>query len=277
MLGWMQLANGEAAQAIKILRPLVHNFGLAPFPGWPSLALWLLAEAQLGTGAHEDAAASLEQAASIARTAALTWVLGRAALVRAKLLAREGDWLGSESLVHQALSQGGDAGDRLGLVDAVEFLAELVIEQGSVKQGVRLLAAAQSHREHLGYSRFPASQAHHVAAIARARESLDPADFAAGWAEGAELSAEEAIAYAARGRGERKRPTRGWESLTPSELQVVRLVGEHLSNPEVAKRLFISRATVKSHLVHIFSKLGIDSRSELAAQAAKRGLVRRPE
>jgi DNA-binding CsgD family transcriptional regulator len=51
------------------------------------------------------------------------------------------------------------------------------------------------------------------------------------------------------------------------------LVGEHLSNPEVAKRLFISRATVKSHLVHIFSKLGIDSRSELAAEAAKRGLV----
>ncbi len=53
---------------------------------------------------------------------------------------------------------------------------------------------------------------------------------------------------------------------------MVRLVGEHLSNPEVAARLFVSRATVKTHLVHIFTKLGIDSRSELAAAAI---LIRR--
>jgi DNA-binding CsgD family transcriptional regulator len=50
---------------------------------------------------------------------------------------------------------------------------------------------------------------------------------------------------------------------------VVRLVGEHLSNPEIATRLFVSRATVKTHLVHIFSKLGIDSRSALAAEALR--------
>ena len=43
-----------------------------------------------------------------------------------------------------------------------------------------------------------------------------------------------------------------------------------MSNPEIAARLFISRATVKTHLVHIFSKLGIDSRSELAAEVARR-------
>ncbi len=96
-------------------------------------------------------------------------------------------------------------------------------------------------------------------------------------AQGAKLSAEESIAYAARGRGERRRPTTGWASLTPSELAVVRLVGQHLSNPEIASRLFVSRATVKTHLVHVFSKLGIDSRSEVAAGAIKRGITRPPE
>ena len=46
-------------------------------------------------------------------------------------------------------------------------------------------------------------------------------DFDAAWAEGAALSTEEAIAYAQRGRGERKRPTSGWASLTPTERDVV--------------------------------------------------------
>ena len=53
---------------------------------------------------------------------------------------------------------------------------------------------------------------------------------------------------------------------------VARLVARHLSNPEISQRLFISRATVKTHLVHIFVKLGIRSRSELAAEAIQRGL-----
>src|SRR5262249_2035761 len=97
-------------------------------------------------------------------------------------------------------------------------------------------------------------------------------EFAGAWAEGAKLSMEEAIAYAARDRGERRRPTAGWTSLTPTEVKVVRLVGQHLSNPEIAARMFVSRATVKTHLVHIFAKLGIDSRSELASEAIRRGV-----
>lgn len=49
-------------------------------------------------------------------------------------------------------------------------------------------------------------------------------DFEAAWAEGAELSTEEVIAYAQRGRGARKRPSSGWTALTPTELDVARLV-----------------------------------------------------
>ncbi len=105
------------------------------------------------------------------------------------------------------------------------------------------------------------------AALARARAKLG--DFTSLWSAGAKLSSEEAIAYATRGRGERKRPATGWASLTPSELEIARLVGQHLSNPEIAARLFVSRATVKTHLVHVFAKLGVDSRSALAAEAVK--------
>jgi DNA-binding CsgD family transcriptional regulator len=58
----------------------------------------------------------------------------------------------------------------------------------------------------------------------------------------------------------------GWESLTQSELRVVRLVAEGLTNRQVAAQLFVSPHTVDSHLRHSFSKLGVTSRVELTRQ-----------
>jgi ATP/maltotriose-dependent transcriptional regulator MalT len=61
--------------------------------------------------------------------------------------------------------------------------------------------------------------------------------------------------------------TNGWAALTTSELTVARLVAEGLTNREVAERLFVSPHTVNSHLRHVFLKLGITSRVELARVA----------
>ncbi len=82
-------------------------------------------------------------------------------------------------------------------------------------------------------------------------------EFDAAWAEGAAMSTEEAIAYARRGRGERKRPASGWQALTPTELDVVRLVAEGLPNKDIATRLFVSPRTVQTHLTHVYTKLGL--------------------
>jgi DNA-binding CsgD family transcriptional regulator len=71
-------------------------------------------------------------------------------------------------------------------------------------------------------------------------------------------------------RGARRRPPTGWESLTPTEHRVVDLVVEGLSNPKIGERLFISRRTVQTHLAHVFTKLGISSRTQLAAEATRR-------
>lgn len=75
-------------------------------------------------------------------------------------------------------------------------------------------------------------------------------------------------------RGGRRRPTSGWESLTPTEVEVVDLVAQGLSNPEVGHRLHVSRKTVETHLSHVFGKLGVTSRAALAAEAARRESVR---
>jgi DNA-binding CsgD family transcriptional regulator len=56
----------------------------------------------------------------------------------------------------------------------------------------------------------------------------------------------------------------GWESLTKAEAKMADLVAKGLSNPEIARRLFISRRTVQSHVSHALEKLGLSSRVELA-------------
>jgi DNA-binding CsgD family transcriptional regulator len=83
------------------------------------------------------------------------------------------------------------------------------------------------------------------------------------------------VAYAARKGGGRKRPATGWASLTPAELEVVRLASEGLLNDAIARRLFITPGTVKVHLTQIFAKLGITTRAELAARAASHDLTAR--
>ncbi len=98
---------------------------------------------------------------------------------------------------------------------------------------------------------------------------MDHNDFDAAWAEGAALSTEEAIGYPQRGRGERKRASSGWESLTPAELDVVGLVTEGLGNKDIATRLFLSPRTVQAHLTHVYTKLGIASRFQLIQEAAR--------
>jgi DNA-binding NarL/FixJ family response regulator len=107
-------------------------------------------------------------------------------------------------------------------------------------------------------------------ATAACRQALGETEFDAAWAEGVALSTEEAVAYARRGRGERRRPTSGWESLTPTERDVVRHAAEGLGNKDIAERLFISPRTVQTHLTHVYSKLGLTSRIQLVQEAARR-------
>lgn len=61
--------------------------------------------------------------------------------------------------------------------------------------------------------------------------------------------------------------------LSAREIEVLSLVAEGLSNRAIAKQLFVSEATVKSHLVHAFTKLDVDNRTAAVVAARERGLI----
>ncbi|RMI30996.1 LuxR C-terminal-related transcriptional regulator [Nocardia stercoris] len=62
-------------------------------------------------------------------------------------------------------------------------------------------------------------------------------------------------------------------ALTPREVEVLRLVADGHSNREIARQLFLGETTVKSHLVHIYAKLGVKSRTSAVARARERGAL----
>ena len=69
---------------------------------------------------------------------------------------------------------------------------------------------------------------------------------------------------------------RAEEALTGREIEVLELVARGSSNADVAARLFISEATVKTHLLHIFGKLGVDDHTAAVVSAMERGIIALP-
>ena len=201
------------------------------------------------------------------------WFMAQALTTRARVALAENEPGQAERDVHDALTRAAETRAHLFVPDLLECLVHLAHLAGSHLEAARLLGAAHGVRERTGIVRFRVYDADYEALMQATRQALSDKDFDEAWAAGAALSTDEAIAYARRGRGERKRPPSGWDSLTPTERDVVRLVSEGLGNKDIGDRLFISPRTVQTHLTHVYAKLGLTSRMQLAQEAARRSVL----
>ena len=245
----------EAARQYTAMDPM-----LAPMHIWAALA-------PLACG---DLAAARRWADDVV-SATKGWSLAAAWTSRARVEIARGEFDAAERDAYEALDLAARLKGDLIVPVALDCLAITAAEADNHQLATRLFGAADAAYRRMGMVRFKVLEADDERKIAALREVLGENDFDAAWAEGAALSLGEAVAYAQRGRGERKRPSTGWESLTRAELDVVRLVSEGLGNKEVAARLFVSPRTVQAHLTHIYTKLGLTSRVQLAQEAARHG------
>ena len=172
---------------------------------------------------------------------------------------------------HEAAGVAVEHDFRLVAVDALEGLAGAAAAAESWVECLRLAAAASPAA---GRDRVPMAFRLRAASPRRRRgrrhRGARTRRASAATAEGGALGWREAVAYAGRARGERQRPSHGWAALTPTELRVVALAAEGLTNPQIAERLLMGRATVKTHLDHAFTKTGLHSRTGLAAEYVRR-------
>jgi len=230
----IQEAGGELGQALATMTgawDTCARLGLAL--DYPAVGADLvrLALASGDIGRARDASAAVTE---VAARNEVPWMTGAA--LRCRGLIED------DAEILQAAAGACAGGSRpLGLALACEDAGAAFARQGRLDRARPLLDQALGIYERLGAARD----------LARAEATLREAGIRRGR------------------RGTRGRPQIGWASLTPAEHAVAGLVAEGLSNPQIGERLYISRRTVQTHLAHMFAKLDIATRAQLAADVTR--------
>jgi DNA-binding CsgD family transcriptional regulator len=216
---------GRYEEAAAAAGEVVTN-GILP---WLSMwALFELVEAAEGVGDTDRARDALDQLAATTQPAGSCFALGIEARCRA--LVADGD--GAEDSYREAIEKLDRAGVRTELARAHLLYGEWLRREGRLSEARERLRAADEMFTEIGMEAF----------AERARGEL-----------------------VAAGAKPRKRPLDPREELTSQEEQIARLARDGLTNAEIGTQLFLSARTVEWHLHKVFGKLGIDSRSGLAA------------
>lgn len=260
--GRLDVAAGEVETSFEILGSLMPMMG--------AICRSVQALVAIEQARFAEARRYASDALSLGRETDTAAAIMGGLMAEARLARLDGDPHGAEDLLHDALDVVSQLGFRPAMCDILDDLAGAVAHQGRFEETARLLGAVQGLRDEIDAPRFPVNEPSNAADTAAVREALGAEAFDEAWAEGAALTLDDAIAYARRGRGKRGRPTAGWNSLTPSEVRVVELAAEGLTNAQIGEKLFVSARTVQTHLMHVFAKLGVSTRAELAAKAVQR-------
>jgi DNA-binding CsgD family transcriptional regulator len=235
-IGTIHLAQGEPGQAAAILRRLTSDLDERSLQS--AAPLELLVEAEVAQGTTDAAAARATRLAELGARLGCDAIVARGQRALGRVLVAAGDSAAAKPHLESARA----AINRLEM--PLETGRTRLFLAAALGDGDRDAAIAEARSALAVFEDLGA--AHHANAAAALLRSLGvPATRAA-----------------RRGIG-------GPTTLTSRELEVLRLIGEGLSNREMAERLFVTRKTVEHHVARVLSKLELRSRAEAAAYAAR--------
>ncbi|WP_016881887.1 MULTISPECIES: protein kinase domain-containing protein [unclassified Rhodococcus (in: high G+C Gram-positive bacteria)] len=181
---------------------------------------------------------------------------------------RLGESARASQLLGQALQIDRRVNDRLSASVCLQALAWLAAEEHNMERAVVLMGAADECIRSVGSSTVlvPGMSVYQDECERRTREAMSEQAFAAARRKGAALGFDAAVAYAL-GEQVSPSPTSAGPSPTPTkrEREVAALIAEGLTNKEIAARLVISPRTAQGHVEHLLTKLGFNSRAQIAA------------
>ena len=270
-LGLIEVAAGRPKVALDMIGGQVETLKAAGIPVWAAQLAIASASAHIELGGFEEARQLLADAAEMSAALNNPYLNGLIAYQQGRLAIAQGDFGQAEVQFHEGLEIQRDSGLLPGLLRTMEGISEVLIGKEKFEDAARVLAFVDQSRDDIRLVRGLAEDEQHLARTEHLDRALGAARAEIS-AQGSNSDLEEIIGLISRMRGKRARPLMGWESLTPTERRVVTLATEGLSNPQIAERMFIARGTVKVHLSHIYEKLDVSSRTQLAAKAVAEGI-----
>jgi non-specific serine/threonine protein kinase len=262
----------RAAVRYEEARALLRALGDAFYLG---LTLGNLANVRLWQGNVDDADALVEEALAAWRDVDNEWGLTGAITVAGAVALARNDQDRAVRLYAESLSRMRNLGDQRIIAGTLAAMAGFPLAAGQVERAAGWLGAAAATQEALGGGPL-SDHRHQLRVLGATRARLGAATFEqaaeAGRARPLAEAVADALAFAAEACSAVP-PKVSDQGLTPREREVLRLMVEGRSNPEIADALFISPRTAETHVTHILAKLGVTSRAEAAAHAVRVGLV----
>jgi predicted ATPase/DNA-binding CsgD family transcriptional regulator len=206
-----------------------------------------------------------------------------------------GDYARAKACFIEGLLIGNESGNTQLVAWGLLGVAGVAASERQPKLAARLFGAGQTMLQSIGGGLDPVDRREYELSLEAAREQLDDAAFATAWAEGQSMTAEQMVGFVRSLSAEepgldtqlrpvgttRQEPTLPASSgvepypqqLSKREVEVLRLVAEGLTAPEVAERLYLSVRTVENHLRSVYGKLNVSTRAAATRIAVEHGLL----
>lgn len=263
--GLSALLRQEFAEALSSLTDALELGRAADDQMGVANALIYVATVRSLLGSREQAIEAFEEVLAICEPRQENWFRSYALWAYGVEVWKEGDTQRAVELERQALRLKEPFDDRLGVALCVEALSWIYCADGDGERATLLLSALKEMWRSFGGPLFGYLVPAHQACEKTARDLLGARKFDTVWRKGTELTPDEVVEYAMREEPPQGEPSRRQSPLTRREMEIARLVAEGMSNKTIAATLVIAQRTAEGHVEHILSKLGFNSRVQIAA------------